>query len=599
MTQHRACSPYCSRLGSFSGQKLLVGLRFLLGVGLIGLVGFTFAADSPTKTDAPAKSDKLAKKAATVANAPKALAPWEILDAKGLSKRIDGHIQALLSQDKIAASGRSSDAEFCRRVYLDLTGRIPTAEQALAFIDDSDPAKREKLVDEVLKSKNYAFHMADIWQALLMPPNSDNRRLDGEPLVKWLEKSFEENKPWNVMTREILTASGEQDKNGATTYFLANSSIDRLTDSVCKLFMGVQLQCAQCHNHPFNPSWKQEDYWSTAAFFMKVKAQPPRGKDAAIPRVVENNAAPKQKMLPESVKHLPPKFPAGDKATFGPKEPYRPAFAKWLTSDANTFFAKAAVNRMWAQLFGRGLVHPIDDIQEGNPASHPGLLEDLAAQFRANKYDLHYLLKAICLSDAYQRTSKPAQGNENASAHYLARMPIKVLNPEQWYDSVTDLIAAGQLAADKAKAEDEKLRPNKENKENKENRENAKADKKNLKIPGRPGAPQRNQYIAFFKGDDGADQTEYQSGIPQVLRLMNSPQLNNQAIIRILDPKAKPQENTQKLYLAILGRKPTPKESARVNEMIAKVAAKPGEARQVYADLSWVLLNSSEFALNH
>lgn len=563
-------------------------LRAALGAGLMGLIGVTTAAD------APPKPEKVAKKAPATTNAPKPLAKVDPLDVALMAKRIDTHVQSLLSQDNIPVSPRSSDAEFCRRLYLDLTGRIPSADQTLTFLNDTHPDKREKLVDTVLASKNYAVHMADIWQSLLMPPNSENRRLDPEPLSDWLEKSFAANKPWDAFSRELLTASGEQDKNGATTYFLANSSIDRLTDSVCKLFMGVQLQCAQCHNHPFNPAWKQDDYWATAAFFMKVKAQPPRGKDAKPPRVVENNMPPNKKMLPESAKTVAAKYPAGAKAELSPKDSYRPAFAKWLTNETNPFFARATVNRVWAQVFGRGLVHPIDDIHEGNPASHPALLDELASQFQANKYDMHFLFKAICLSEAYQRTSKPVAGNEKVSAHYLSRMPVKVLTPEQMFDSVTDLFVAAQAKAEQevAKKEDKKDDKAKTDKP-------GKAERKNLKIQGRPGPAPRNQFIAFFKGEEGPDQTEYQAGIPQVLRLMNSPQFNNQALLRLLEPKAPPKDNIQKLYLSILSRKPTESESAKLTKMVTQAGPKPMDMRQAYADICWVLLNSSEFALNH
>lgn len=553
--------------------------------GLVGAVSIGLAADAPPKVE------KAAKKATVIANAPKPMAPGAKLSPAELAKRIDGHVGALLSQDNFVPSPQCSDAEFCRRVHLDLTGKIPTAQEALSFLEDKSPNKRETLIDKLLASNGYARHMADLWQALMMPPSIENRRLDGEPLVKWLEKAFSENKHWDDLTREVLTATGPQDENGATTYFLANSSLDKLTDSVCKLFMGVQLQCAQCHNHPFNPQWKQDDYWHTAAFFIKVKAQPPRNnKDTRVPTVAENNQPPNKKLLPESTKKLPPKFPAGEKPTLSTKEPYRPAFAKWITADANPFFAKAAVNRVWAQMFGRGLVHPIDDIQDGNPPSHPGLFEDLATQFKANHYDLHHLLKSICLSETYQRTSKPYQGNEKASSHYLARMPVKVLSPEQMFDSLSDLFTPA--AASPAPSQDVAKADKTETKADK------KAEKKANKIPAKPGSAQRNQFLAFFRGEDGADQTEYQSGIPQVLRLMNSPQLNSPAILRNLDPRASASANIDTLFLAILGRKPTQAEAAKMRELVVK-ADKPMDKRQAYADICWVLLNTSEFALNH
>ena len=186
-------------------------LRALCVTGLVGTVSLGLAADAPPKVE------KSVKKAVFITKAPKPIAGGTALTAGQMAQRIDGHVGALLSQDNIAPSPKCPDAEFCRRVYLDLAGKIPTAQEALGFIEDKNPNKREKLVETILASKDYARHQADLWQSLMVPITSENRRLDPEPLVKWLEKGFEENKPWDQMTREILTATGPQDENGATT----------------------------------------------------------------------------------------------------------------------------------------------------------------------------------------------------------------------------------------------------------------------------------------------------------------------------------------------------------------------------------------------
>jgi hypothetical protein len=495
-------------------------------------------------------------------------------EPKKLSRTIDKYIEQRLQAEKVTASPRADDAAFLRRAYLDITGRIPTAEKAAAFLDNHDPAKRAKLIDELLASKEYGTHQADIWQALLMPRNSDNRRVQFDPMVKWLEESFNADKPWDKIVHEILTASGEQDKEPAVTYFLANATVDKMTDSVTKLFLGVQLQCAQCHNHPFT-EWKQTEYWGMAAFFMKTQVQPPRpnAQNAAPPKVLDTpNPRRGRNALPDSAKVVPAKFLAGEQPQVDAKEPLRPVLADWVTKADNPYFSKAMVNRVWSQFFGRGLVNPVDDMHDGNPASHPELLEEMARQFAASGFDVKYLIRAVCNSQAYQRSSKPAGGNADASPAVLARMPIKVLSPEQLFDSLVQALGAP-------------ARPN-----NNGGRPTANAPRPAVRSP-------RAAFVAFFGLEDGADPTEYQAGIPQALRLMNSPQLNNNAVLnQYLKGDRKPNEVVEHLCLMTLSRRPTGHEYERLTTYVRN---HKGEPRQAYSDILWALLNSSEFTMNH
>jgi hypothetical protein len=526
------------------------------------------AATTVKAATAPAKS-------ATVI-AKKAPALPKKLEAPALARRMDEHIQTELLANDVHPSPAADDAEFIRRVYLDLTGAIPPVEKVVAFLDDPAPDKRSRVVDEILDSPAYGRRQADIWQSLLLPKNSDNRRLQATPLVTWLEERFNSNKPWNQLVSDLLTASGPQDENGATTFFIANNTPDKLTDQTTKLFLGIQLQCAQCHNHPFT-TWKQDDYWGMAAFFMKVRAsgnpnQAARdGKSIEIKEVASNNR-PRRQQLPESAKILPAKFFLAEQPKLDTNDPYRPALAKWLTSTSNPYFAKATVNRVWAQLFGRGLVHPIDDMHEGNPATHPKLLDELAGQFAASGFDLKHLIRAICATDAYHRTSRPYGGNE-ADEVLISHMAVKPLTPEQLFDSLTPLI--GQPRADMRPARMAAAQAN------------------------RPFAPSpRANFINSFNLEDGADSTEYQAGIPQVLRLMNAGQFNpaNAAILRdVLRSTSNKPAVAEKLCLAVLSRRPTPAESEKWTAHLAKET----DQKKAAADLLWALLNSSEFALNH
>ena len=223
------------------------------------------------------------------------------------------------------ASPLAEDAEFLRRVALDLTGVIPSADRAAAFLDSKEPDKRAKLIDELLASPRFGRHLADVWQDLLLARNSDNRRLQAAPFTKWLADGFNANKPWDVFVRESPTATGAQDKNAAVAYFLSNRSVDRITDNVTKNFLGVQLQCAQCHNHPFTV-WKQTEYWGMAAFFMKVQVGNPKqaakkGGSAGVTEVARRPKRNKKNALPVSAKVVPAKFLRGTEPALRPAQP--------------------------------------------------------------------------------------------------------------------------------------------------------------------------------------------------------------------------------------------------------------------------------------
>jgi hypothetical protein len=541
----------------FRRSNLLRVLSFATVLGV--LVGLADAAEK----------DKKARNPKNTSTAGVAL-PTGKCDAQALARFIDQVVDAKLAAEKVAASPLASDAEFLRRVYLDITGKIPTAEQAVAFLDSKDPQKRARLIDELLASADYGRHQADIWQALMLPRNSDNRRLTSEPLVKWLEEHFNRNVPWDRFVTELLTATGEQDKNGAVTYFLANASVDKITDSVTKLFCGLQLQCAQCHNHPFT-DYKQTEYWEMAAFFMKVQTGNinKAAKNGTSPGVQETSQVKRGKnALPESAKMLPPKFLRGEQPTLGKSDPYRPVLAGWLTAAKNPYFAKAMVNRTWGQFFGRGLVHPVDDMHPGNPASHPELLDGLARQFADNGFDVKYLIRAICNSNTYQRSSRPTGNNGDAEPSLLSHMTVKVMTGEQLYDSLSQVFGVNEARA---------------------------AGRNKGAAPKRGPVTARSQFVNFFNVEDNADNTELQDGIPQALRLMNAPQANNAQRVNVLTKGAKTQQEVyEKLYLHTLSRRPTAEETAKLDAFVKKV----GDPAKANSDILWALVNSSEFRLN-
>jgi hypothetical protein len=491
--------------------------------------------------------------------------------AAEMARHIDRAIEQKLTAEKVPPSPRADDAEFLRRAALDITGVIPSAERVTAFLDSKDPNKREKLLDDLLASPQYGRHMADVWQHLLLPRDSDNRRLQPGPLVTWLEESFNANKGWDRIVRDLLTATGTQDESPAVTYFLANPTVDKQTDSVARLFLGVQLQCAQCHNHPFT-RWKQDDYWAMAAFFMKVR--PDRVNQAAkagnSPGISENGKG-KPPRLPEAARTVPAKFFQGEQPRLDRDAPSRPVLADWIVSPKNPFFARAMVNRTWAQFFGRGFVNPVDDLRQDNTPSHPELLQNLAESFAAGSFDLKVLIKGICLSETYNRTSRPAAGNEKDETLF-SHVLVKPLTPEQLYDSLNVVLGSAPRGRETPGGKGQVGR----------------------RLAGGP----REQFIAFFAADEGALATEYHAGIPQALRLMNAPQMNNTNAVAasLAQGQRTPAQVVEQLYLSTLSRRPTAEETKRLTTYVEK---HDGAPRQAYGDIVWAVLNSSEFALNH
>lgn len=495
------------------------------------------------------------------AGGPPSGAKVQKLDAVALARVIDDHIEKRLKVERIPRSPRTDDAEFLRRVYLDLHGVIPTVDQSRAFLNSSAPDRRSRLIEELLVSPQYAGHFAGTWHNHLYPPSA-NQRIKPEALVRWLEHGFR-TKTWDRLVHDLVTATGPQDQNGAVTYMLKGRftlSVTEMTDLTSRCFLGVRLNCAQCHNHPF-ATWKQSDYWGMAAFFTQIQRLKPV---VAFTTITESEVDPRK--LPESDRLREPRFLGGETLKAAPGQSLRKALADWMVSRDNPFFARAMVNRMWGHFHGRGLIHPVDDMHEGNSPSHPELLETLTEQFKANDFDLKHLCRAICLCETYQRTSKPVPGNERDNTLF-SRMLIKVLTPEQLFDSL--VVATGQAG--------------------------------NRDPSGKPINNPRAEFVSAFRGEGDVDPTEYTRGIPQALRLMNSGQFlgsRNEAFVtkQMVGTATSPEQAVEQLYLRVLSRLP----GAGERNLLLKHLAQPGaERQQLYAEVVWALLNSSEFSLNH
>lgn len=517
-------------------------------------------------------------------------------DPRPAAAAIDEKLDRRLKEAGVPASPPASDAEFLRRATLDLTGRIPTAEQAVAFPGDRDPDKRAKWVDALLDRPAYGRHFATIWHELMVPDDGGKAKGQDEAFTAWLADQFNRNQGWNRIVTDLLTVEGKIHDNPQSAFLTANSLESNpqpslLTDSISRLFWGVQLRCAECHDHPF-ASWTQEDFWSTAAFFSRLRrgytdGKNPRGNtfteaepDEPISQKFWKSMAAADVrgpaiVVPSSVRESAGKIVKGRfLGSTGPEwtddGPFRPRFADWATSPRNPYFARNAVNRLWAHLFGRGFVHPPDGFDGTGTGTHPEVVELLAREFIASDHDLKHLIRVLCATRAYQRTSRPAEGNESDAALF-SRMSVKVMRSEMLYDSLSIVLfpAGGKPGAGKPASES--LNP----------------------LPGLS----RSEFVRLFRMRGASGEASVVNlGIPQFLRLMNSELLNGDSpgLRRFGGAGASSSQIVEAMYLAAYARRPDADEARLMAEALA---AEPDAARGT-ALLLWTLLNSAEFVLN-
>lgn len=520
--------------------------------------------------------------------------------SKELARIIDAEIDQHLREARLPAAAPCNDAEFLRRVYLDITGRIPTAKQAAQFLDSTDPEKRGKLIDDLLVSPQYGEQFGRVWRDWIAPPelpsegNGGNQPIQAtQNLGKWLAQRFNQGDGWDKIVRNILTVDGTlKDQPQGIFYSLVGDDQGRpqpagAARSISSLFMGVQLQCAECHNDPFK-EWKQADFWGTAAFFRNLSWKfngryfdsitesfdpTSGGKKGPAPRDPAPNGAitiPKEAFKNVGTT-IPGKFIGGDMLAAQDKQLLRPLFSNWLTARDNPYFARAFVNRTWAYFFARGLVHPVDDLRDDNPASHPALLKALTEEFVAADFDVRHLIRCIANSRAYQRTSQPGSEKSHETVAAFGRMPIKVMSADVLYDSLK--LALTDPALD--------LRA---------------YDSKEASRFGE-SSPVGTAYDEFAKlfATNKENATDFTHGIPQFLALINHPRLRSggKTVDELLKANVEPAKAVDALYLATLSRRPSAEELAEARQFIERCK----EPRKAYSGVLWTLINRSEFLL--
>jgi ferric-dicitrate binding protein FerR (iron transport regulator) len=504
-------------------------------------------------------------------------------DAKPLAGAIDAEIDRLLAEREVQPSPPADDAEFLRRAFLDLTGRVPTYRQAVAFLGDTSADKRSRLIDSLLASRAFGEHFGTVWRHLLAPPDYtfSTKGLQRDTFSPWLADQINAGRGWDAIVRDLLTAAGPVKDTPQAAFLMANADNfqprpERIAGSVASRFWGVQLRCAECHDHPF-AHWKKADFWGTAAFFDRLRFTGFKG--GVVPSLVEG-AAPepeKRKGKGEPAEKQPAavvkaRFLGGAEPALPETGAIRPTFAAWATSAENPFFARATSNRLWAHFFGRGLAQPLDDM-EGGRLSHPALLQRLSRELVDAGFDLKHLARAICTSRAYQRTSRPLPGNETDRVAF-SHMALKPLSPEALYDALVVTTSIDKTEAYQRRPGKGKGQSNAE-----------------------PDWPTRDEFARVFRVAGQGDEAAPTAGIPQVLRLLNGPMLNGPSplVERLVAEELPVAEALDRLYLSVLTRKPTAEEV----EQLSAYVARRKEVREGYRGVLWVLLNSGEMAVNH
>lgn len=474
----------------------------------------------------------------------------------------------------LTPSAVADDSTFLRRATIDLCGRLPTVAETRDFLQSNSPTKREELVDRLIESPDYSAYFAMRWGSILR-----NSKLAGADQASfafhnWLKDLIAQNRPYDELVRGVVAAAGEwQDAPAINWYWqMRDDQLHQVTSDTAQVFLGVRLQCARCHHHPYE-RWSQEDYYGLAGFFTRLGrkgfGQPPPYFSSATPTTGEMN--PLTRKVPE------PKFPDGEYAKFTAEQDPRHALVDWMVQPDNPFFARVMVNRMWGHFFGRGLVNEVDDMRASNPAVNEELLAALAKDFVEHRFDMKHLIKNIVKSRAYQLSSEPTEANQNDRQSF-ARFYARRLIAEVFHDAVDQ--ACGTKTkfggiSDNARAVD------------------------------LPNEGFGSYFLDTFDRPQRVTgcECERSSGatLAQVLLLANSDEIENKIaegngrIAALMKTELPLPEKVEDIYLASLSRLPNPSERTAALSFLEQVEDK----QRGLEDLLWSLLNSKEFMFNH
>lgn len=572
------------------GRASLIGFSLVLGGSIFALSGWFF------------------EKPVTAAVASSKAAESKVTDY-GLSqvKKINDEISQVWKDNGLIAAAPATEGEWCRRVYLDIIGRIPSVDELKDFANDKDANKKAKLVTKILFDEKYveeyARNWTSIWTNILIGRNGGNDRntmINRSGMQKYLRDSFARNKPYDVMVRELVTATGnanpgEKDFNGAVNFLIQKVNEEKATLATAdttKIFLGLQVQCTQCHNHPFN-DWKQQKFWEMNAFFRQTRAR--RGEQNQKLRRYESAELFDEDFAGEDrdaskaviyyelrnglLKSAYPIFVDG--TPVGESGYLSDVNRRQLLGDMivkSEFMDKSIVNRVWAHFLGYGFTKPIDDLGPHNAPTHPALLEYLGKEFRGASFNLKELIRWITLSEPYSISSRitssnkaddPLMGESPKFSHFYMRN----MRAEELYES---LLVATEAHKTKGSYEDQ---------------EKSKND-------------WMKQFVIAFGTDEGAEATTFNGTIPQALMMFNGELVKKATnsekgsfLANIAaDGRLKAPDKIRHLFVAALGRVPNNRELEIANKLLM---ARNGDTTAALQDIFWAVLNSNEFIINH
>ncbi|TWU31785.1 DUF1549 and DUF1553 domain-containing protein [Novipirellula artificiosorum] len=485
---------------------------------------------------------------------------------------IDRLVGKKLQQLRMLASGRCSDEEFLRRVTVDITGLLPSEQEYAQFVADPAPNKRAEWVDRLLERKEFSEIWAMKFAQLLMIKSSNQVSYKSAFLyANWLTDKFARNVPIDQMVRELLTSTGGTFTSPATNFYEIERDTLKTAENVAQVFMGIRTQCAQCHNHPFD-RWTQNDYYGFASFFSQIGRK--QAEDYR-ERIVYNRFG-GEVNHPLSGKPIPPKFLGGEAPETRGKD-RREVLADWLTNPENPFFAKSIANRIWAHFMGVGLVDQVDDIRISNPPSNPELFDTLGEKLVEYQFDLRSLVRDICNSDAYQRSSIPNDTNAHDSRNYAYAVVRRIAA-----ESMLDCICQVTEAPDKFRG-----------------------------LPIGASAVQiadgatSNYFLDTFGRSPRATVCECEAStspsLSQALHLLNGNSVSNKiqqgkVVQRWMKEEGLSNDQViERIFVRCLTRQPTSEER---EQLLAELPAE-GDPATALMDVFWAVLNSREFAFNH
>lgn len=509
---------------------------------------------------------------------------------------INKHIEEGWRENELTPSRPATDFEFIRRATLDIVGRIATVEEIRQYARWPKDKRRQMLIEKLLKSPDYPRHWANLWANwLLSRAGVFGRGMYHEQMATWLEDQFAQSTRWDKIVTELLTASGRNSDNGAVNFILAHVGepipnnkqredgqfeMVPITARITRLFLGIQTQCTQCHDHPFDANLRQEHFWGINAFLRQVTRQgnlPRRQRDALMPLTLavqsqnNRNAIVRYEKRNGVLLETKARFLDGTKLPKGSTGDRRAELAKLIVGHKN--FPKAIINRMWANFIGVGFVNPIDDFNELNEPSHPELLDELGALFKHYEYDLKKLIRWICNSEAYQLSCVANSTNDKQEHEvFFARVKLKSMTPEQLFESLMVATQSEQTKEARKELRDRWL----------------------------------NNLVANF-GDDEGNEITFNGTVVQALLMMNGNDINSAiskkdggTLSSAMKKYNRPDQRINYLYLAALNR---PVGATEYRRILQKIKLRPGFSDKTqeapYQDLFWALLNSNEFILNH